>query len=87
MPNKDQTATLKGWKEHLGQPVSVAQRWSKEGMPVNKKGRFVYAVPEKLTEWVGADAGKVKPVRIASEEEDLAQDLKQGLAYVKRQRK
>jgi hypothetical protein len=33
---------LKGWQQisaFLGQPVSVAQRWATEGMPVRKQGR------------------------------------------------
>jgi len=34
---KSQPEVLKGWKEiasFLGEPVSVAQRWATEGMPV-----------------------------------------------------
>ena len=33
---------LKGWQQiaaFLGQPVSVAQRWASEGMPIKKEGR------------------------------------------------
>jgi hypothetical protein len=33
---------LKGWQQiaaFLGQPVSVAQRWAKSGMPVSREGR------------------------------------------------
>jgi hypothetical protein len=42
--SKDQPAPLKGWQQiaaFLGQPVSVAQRWAKTGMPVARQGRFV----------------------------------------------
>lgn len=81
---------LKGWgriAEFLGQTVSVAQRWQRLGMPVTREGRFVYASPEDLTAWVGAEHGRKEPVHIASEGEDLLADLKQGLARVRRQRK
>ena len=77
---------LKGWPaiaNYLGQTPAVAQRWHSEGMPVTKEGRFVYANPEELTKWVGTDSGKVKPIHIASDEENLAADLKQALTYVR----
>ena len=77
---------LKGWKaiaEFLGQTPSVAQRWHHEGMPVTIEGRFVYAEPAGLTRWVGTEAGRVKPVHIASDSENLVEDLKQGLKFVK----
>jgi len=48
---KPQPKLLKGWKDiaqFLGQPSSTAQRWAKEGMPVERKGRMVEAQPEKL---------------------------------------
>jgi hypothetical protein len=35
---------LKGWNEiasFLGQPVAVAQRWARSGMPVKREGRFM----------------------------------------------
>src|ERR1700751_3464943 len=47
---------LKGWQqivEFLGQPVSVAERWAREGMPVERKGRFVEASREQLGHWLG----------------------------------
>jgi len=39
---------LKGWQqiaEFLGQPISVAQRWAKTGMPTTRQGRNVIAAP------------------------------------------
>ncbi len=81
---------LKGWAaiaQHLGQPVSVVQRWSNKGMPVTKEGRYVHADPEELTRWVGSDSGQSKPVRIASQDENLAEDLKKALSYVRSERK
>ncbi len=56
-------------------------------MPVTVEGRFVYAEPEELTRWVGTDAGKIKPVHIASDEENLVEDLKQGLKFVQSKKK
>jgi hypothetical protein len=87
---KSKTRVLKGWGKianFLGQTVSVAQRWQREGMPVTREGRFVSASPEDLTAWVGAERGQEEPVHIASEGEDLLGDLKQGLSYVRRQKK
>jgi hypothetical protein len=89
MPKKsaDRPAeVLTGWSaiaDFLGQTPAVAQRWHNEGMPVRKEGRFVVANSEEITRWVGTDDGKRKPVRIASEEENLAADLKRGLTYVR----
>lgn len=77
---------LKGWHkiaEFLGQPVSVAQRWAKSGMPVGHEGRSVAASPEDLNRWLGRESAG-EPVKIASEEENLAAELKRGLAYVKK---
>jgi phage terminase Nu1 subunit (DNA packaging protein) len=67
--------------EFLGQTVSVAQRWQREGMPVTREGRMVSASPEELTAWVGTERGQKEPVHVASEGEDLLGDLKQGLSY------
>ena len=81
---------LKGWNEiaeFLGQTVSVAQRWQKEGMPVARESRSVYASPEELTAWVGTERGLKEPIHIAGQGEDLVADLKQGLSYVRKQQK
>ena len=81
---------LKGWAAiagFLGQTPAVAQGWHKEGMPVTIERRAVYGEPEKLTEWVGTEAGKAKPVHIAGEGENLVEELKEGLRFVKRQGK
>lgn len=87
---KVEGASLKGWgkiAQFLGQSSAVAQRWQKSGMPVTREGRFVYATPEELTNWIGTERGKSEPVHIASEGEDLVADLKQGLSYVRQQQK
>ena len=87
MPKKksESSGGLKGWKsiaEFLGQPVSVTQRWAKSGMPVGHEGRSVTASPEELNRWLERESSG-EPVKIASEEENLAAELKRGLAFVK----
>ena len=87
---KSKSRILKGWAEiaaFLGQTASVVQRWHETGMPVTRTGRRVYASPEELTKWVGTEQGKSEPVHIASAGEDLVADLKQGLSYVREQKK
>ena len=82
---KSQPEVLKGWKEiagFLGEPVSVAQRWATEGMPVTKEGRAVSTTPAHLNEWL-ASVSK-KPVHIVTAESDLAAELKRGLAFAKK---
>lgn len=78
-------ALLKGWRqiaEFLGEPVSVVQRWSAEGMPVRKQGRFVTSTPEELNAWLGRESGK--PVHVVTAESDLSAELKRGLSFVRR---
>jgi hypothetical protein len=53
------TEVLKGWQQiaaFLGQPVSVAQRWATEGMPVRKQGRYVETTREELNRWLGRES-------------------------------
>jgi hypothetical protein len=81
---KLKTAVLKGWEDiaqFLGQPRSTAQRWTREGMPVERKGRMVEAQPEKLNSWLGRVSHE--PVHIATEASDLSSELRRGLAYVR----
>jgi len=66
----------------LGQPISVAQRWAKNGMQVTRQGRFVIATPDELNKWLGREAGG-EPLHVATPEVDLAAELKRGLAYVR----
>ena len=56
-------------------------------MPLVRSGRRVSASPQELTQWVGTEAGKSKPVHIAMNQENLLADLKEGLAYVRRRGK
>ena len=83
------SGSLTGWRqiaEFLGQPVSVAQRWAKTGMPVSHEGQKVTATAEALTEWLGREAGSA-PIHVATPETDLSAELKRGLSYVRRERK
>jgi hypothetical protein len=84
---KPESGRLEGWNtiaKFLGQTPAVAQRWQESGMPVERSGRRVSASPEELTQWVGTEAGKSKPVHITMDEENLLADLREGLAYVRR---
>ena len=77
---------LKGWQqiaEYLGQPVSVAERWEHEGMPVERKGRNIFASREELGGWLGRESAG-EPVQIATEDIDLGAELKRGLSYVRK---
>jgi hypothetical protein len=81
-----QSERLKGWNEiasFLGQPVAVAQRWARSGMPVAREGRFMYATREELSGYLGREAGLDVPVHIATENMDLSADLKLALAHAR----
>ena len=85
---KARAGVLKGWKEiaqFLGQPSSTAQRWAREGMPVEHRGRVVQAYPDKLNLWLGRETHE--PVQIATETPDLSAELRRGLAYVRDNRR
>ena len=77
---------LKGWTQiaqFLGQPVAVAQRWAKSGMPVKREGRFMTATPEELSRYLGREARCDVPIHIATEKMDLSADLKRALSYAR----
>ena len=83
---KAQNERLKGWTEiagFLGQPVAVAQRWARSGMPVMREGRFMYASREELSRYLGREVGLDVPVHIATESMDLSADLKRALAHAR----
>jgi hypothetical protein len=90
-PSKETAAppeTLKGWQQiaaFLGEPPSVVQRWASDGMPVRKQGRYVETTPEELNAWLGKESGK--PVHVATENTDLAAELKRGLSFVRHENK
>jgi hypothetical protein len=81
-----QNERLKGWNEiasFLRQPVAVAQRWARSGMPVTREGRFIYASREELSGYLGREAGLDVPVHIVTEDMDLSADLKLALAHAR----
>ena len=85
----DEPDELKGWHEissFLGQPVALAQRWADSGMPVEKRGRYVYSSRAKLNAWLGREATG-EPVQIATGERDLTSELERGLAFVRTQKR
>ncbi|MBV8051428.1 MAG: hypothetical protein JOZ80_09580 [Acidobacteriaceae bacterium] len=85
---EDQQNLLKGWQEiarFLGQPITLAQRWAKSGMPVEKRGRYVYSSREELNKWLGRESAG-QDVQIATGNADLSSELKRGLAIVRQQR-
>src|SRR5437667_12182402 len=56
---KVQKERLKGWNEiagFLGQPIAVAQRWARSGMPVTRAGRIMYAAADALSQYRGRQA-------------------------------
>lgn len=80
-------AVLKGWKQvaaFLGHPSAVVQRWASEGMPVRREGRFVITTPDELNAWLGKQSGR--PVHVATEDIDLAAELKRGLAFIRNEK-
>ena len=86
---KSKRRVLKGWgeiAEFLGQTVSVAQRWQKEGMPVTREGRSscLFRGSDRMGRRGTRQEGTCSHCR---EGEDLLADLKQGLSRVRQQRK
>ena len=80
---------LNGWEQiaaYLGQPISVAQRWAKSGMPVTRDGRRVHASRAELNRWLGRESAG-EPVQIATDSADLGSELRRGLSYVRKHRR
>jgi len=53
-------------------------------MPVYREGRYVVSTPEELNAWLGKASGK--PIAVATENIDLAAELKRGLAFIKNEK-
>ena len=91
MPKKKkaepETDILKGWQQiatFLGQPVTVAQRWATDGMPVKRQGRYVETTGGEVNRWLGRESAG-EPVQIATPDTDLSAELKRGLSFVRKQ--
>jgi hypothetical protein len=75
--------TLRGWKAiagFLAIPANTAQRWSKDGMPVHREGRFTVADAAGLRSWLGRESEMPAPAHIATNNADLAAGLRQSIA-------
>ena len=82
----EQTGTLRSWKAiagFLALPASTAQRWSNDGMPVHREGRFTVAEAEELRSWLGRESEMPSPAHIATNNADLAAGLRQSIAAVR----
>jgi phage terminase Nu1 subunit (DNA packaging protein) len=92
-PNKDdekvaEPEKLKGWQQiasFLGEPIPVVQRWANEGMPVHRRGRFIFTTADELNSWLRRESGK--PVQVATDNTDLTAELKRGLSFVRHEKR
>ena len=89
-PKTPPSETLQGWKaiaEYLGQPVASAQRWAKDGMPVQRSGRFVTADAKALDQWIARESHAAAPVHIPrAGERDLVAELQRGLLAARKRK-
>jgi hypothetical protein len=86
-PLESDSKLLTGWQQiaaFLGHPAAVVQRWAAEGMPLHREGRYVATTADELNDWLGKQSGK--PVSVATENTDLASELKRGLAFIKKEK-
>lgn len=80
---------LKGWhaiSSFLEQPISVVERWAREGMPVMREGRFVYADPAALQRWLGFQPGTKAETQIVANTSDLGRELRRSLSTLRQQK-
>jgi hypothetical protein len=77
---RNQTGDLKSWKqiaEYLHKPVTTAQRWAREGMPIQRDGRYIVASAEELSRWLGQGSGAA--MHMAQPGEDLTTEVKKAV--------
>lgn len=75
------TTILKGWTaiaKFLGTSPASAQGWAKQGMPVEREGRFTIADRVKVQ--------APKPAHILTNDTDIAAALKESISVVKRKK-
>ena len=78
---------LKGWEQiaaFLANRCRSTNAGAESGMPIEKRGRFVYSSREQLNRWLGRKSAG-EPVQIATAETDLGSELKRGLSYIRKQ--
>jgi len=78
--------TLKGWAAigaFLGLAPATAQRWARDGMPVQREGRFTTANRAQLQEWLGRESHMQAPAQVVTSNTDLAAALKQSIKTAK----
>jgi hypothetical protein len=63
-----------------------AQRWAKEGMPVQRDGRVIVADPAELQAWLGRESHMAKPAHVMTGEADLAAALKESISLARQKR-
>lgn len=51
---------------------------------MKREGRFVSVSTEDLNKWLGQESGK--PVHVATDNTDLAAELKRGLSFVRHEK-
>ena len=84
---KTSSNELKSWKAisaYLHMPITTVKRWAREGMPAERKGRFVTADKTRLATWLGEGDEVRGSVHIAVPGEDLTADLRRGLAAARK---
>jgi hypothetical protein len=80
---------LKGWTaiaKFMGTTPASAQTWARQGMPVQREGRFTIADPVEVQAWLGQQSHMPKPAHILTNETDIAAALKDSLAVTKRKK-
>jgi len=81
-----ETPVLKGWTaiaSYLRLPVSTVHRWVRDGMLVQKEGRFVVADRAALEEWIGRESHMKKPAHVQTGDSDIFAVLKESLTVVR----
>lgn len=81
---------LKSWKaiaEYLHKPLATVKRWSDEGMPVRREGRYVTAQRAELSKWLAEGDALGGSVHVTAPGEDLTAELRKGLAAIRKARR
>lgn len=88
-PSHNGEGPLKGWTaiaRYLGIPPATAHRWSEEGMPVRREGRYTVADREAISAWLGRESHMAKPAHVMTGEADIAAALKDSIAAARKRK-